>query len=39
MDAGEVLPNFNDGFAGKLPDLGAYDIGTDVPAYGPRPQQ
>ena len=28
IDAGEVLPNINDGFKGKAPDLGAYELGT-----------
>lgn len=36
IDAGEVLPGFNDGFAGKAPDLGAYEFGTEMPHYGPR---
>jgi len=36
VDAGEVLPEINDGFAGKAPDLGAYELGTPLPHYGPR---
>ena len=36
VDAGEVLPNINDLFAGAAPDLGAYELGAPVPAYGPR---
>jgi len=36
IDAGEPLPGFNDGWAGKGPDLGAYEAGAPVPAYGPR---
>ena len=36
IDAGEPLPGFNDGWAGKGPDLGAHEAGTAVPAYGPR---
>jgi hypothetical protein len=36
MDAGVPLPGFNDGWAGKGPDLGAHEAGTAVPAYGPR---
>jgi len=39
VDAGEVLPNINDGFAGKAPDLGAYELGADLPPYGPRPEK
>lgn len=38
IDAGEVLPNINDGFAGRLPDLGAYEFGRPLPQYGPRPE-
>lgn len=37
VDAGEILPGVNDGFAGKAPDLGAYEAGQDLPLYGPRP--
>lgn len=38
VDAGCILPNVNDGFAGKAPDLGAYESGQDLPHYGPRKQ-
>lgn len=38
IDAGEVLPGFNDGSAGKAPDLGAYEVGEELPHYGPRPE-
>ena len=37
IDAGVVLPNINDGFRGKAPDLGAYEAGGELPHYGPRP--
>ena len=37
IDAGEALPGFNDAFAGKAPDLGAYELGEPLPHYGPRP--
>jgi hypothetical protein len=37
VDAGCVLPNINDNFTGKAPDLGALEIGTPIPVYGPRP--
>ena len=37
VDAGVVLPNFNDGFSGKAPDLGCCEIGQPLPHYGPRP--
>jgi len=36
VDAGVVLPNVNDGFAGGAPDLGAYEQGRPLPHYGPR---
>lgn len=36
VDAGVRLPNVNDGFTGKAPDLGAYEVGQTVPHYGPR---
>lgn len=37
IDAGCILPNINDGFTGKAPDLGAIELGLPVPIYGPRP--
>jgi hypothetical protein len=37
VDAGVVLPNFNDGFTGKAPDLGCCELGEPLPHYGPRP--
>ncbi len=36
VDAGLVLPNLNDGYSGKGPDLGAYELGQALPHYGPR---
>jgi hypothetical protein len=36
VDAGVRLPNVNDDFTGKAPDLGAYELGRDPPRYGPR---
>lgn len=39
MDAGAVLPNINDDFAGKAPDLGAHEHGQPPPHYGPRAQR
>ena len=36
VDAGVRLPNVNDGFNGKAPDLGAYELGQPIPIYGPR---
>ncbi len=36
VDAGMILPNVNDGYTGRLPDLGAYELGQDIPHYGPR---
>lgn len=39
VDAGVRLPNINDGFAGKAPDLGAIELGQEAPHYGPRPSR
>jgi hypothetical protein len=36
IDKGIVLPNVNDHFRGKAPDLGALEAGETVPVYGPR---
>jgi hypothetical protein len=36
VDAGAKLPNVNDDFTGRAPDLGAYELGKEVPVYGPR---
>ncbi len=36
IDAGVVLPTITDGFTGKAPDLGAYELGKPMPHYGPR---
>lgn len=36
VDRGVALPNINDGHAGAAPDLGAYEQGAALPAYGPR---
>jgi hypothetical protein len=38
VDAGVALPNVNDGFAGRAPDLGAYEAGAPLPHYGARPR-
>lgn len=38
VDKGETLPNINDGFSGNAPDCGAYEVGGELPIYGPRPQ-
>ena len=37
IDAGCLLPNINDNFTGKAPDLGAYEAGVAISVYGPRP--
>ena len=39
IDAGVALPNITEGFAGKAPDLGAYELGQPIPHYGPRPRR
>jgi hypothetical protein len=36
IDRGVTLPNINDGFSGKAPDLGALEAGQPLPIYGPR---
>ena len=38
VDAGTPLPNVNDGYTGKAPDLGAWELGAPPPVYGPRTQ-
>ncbi|MDQ4140465.1 MAG: hypothetical protein M3142_08045 [Bacteroidota bacterium] len=39
VDAGLKLPNVNNNFKGKAPDLGALEVGEPVPLYGPRNNQ
>jgi hypothetical protein len=36
VDAGIALPNVTDGYLGRAPDLGAYELGQPLPHYGPR---
>jgi hypothetical protein len=37
IDAGEALPNLNDGFQlDGAPDMGAFELGQPLPTYGPR---
>ncbi len=36
VDAGAPLPGLNDGYHGKAPDLGAFELGDPLPQYGPR---
>lgn len=36
VDRGVALPNINDRFTGKAPDLGALEAGRPLPIYGPR---
>jgi hypothetical protein len=36
IDAGVLLPSINDGFSGRAPDLGAYELDHALPHYGPR---
>jgi hypothetical protein len=36
VDRGLVLPNVTDEFTGRAPDLGALEVGTPLPVYGPR---
>lgn len=37
VDAGVALPNITDGYSGRAPDLGAYELSKPIPHYGPRP--
>jgi hypothetical protein len=37
VDAGIALAQVTDGFTGKAPDLGCYELGQAPPHYGPRP--
>ena len=36
VDRGVRLANVTDGYAGSAPDLGALELGQDMPHYGPR---
>jgi hypothetical protein len=36
VDAGVTLPSINDGFSGRAPDLGAFEVDRPIPHYGPR---
>jgi len=36
IDKGIELPGITDGFKGRAPDLGAYELGVEPPQYGPR---
>ncbi len=36
IDAGVVIPNINEDFSGKAPDLGPIEHGKPMPQYGPR---
>ena len=36
IDAGVELPGITDGFQGRAPDLGAYELGGPPVHYGPR---
>jgi hypothetical protein len=36
VDAGEAIPTVNDGFIGRAPDLGAFELGAPPLHYGPR---
>jgi len=35
IDAGTPLATINDGYTGRAPDLGAYELGSAPPQYGP----
>jgi hypothetical protein len=36
IDKGQPLAGLNDGYHGKAPDQGAYELGDPLPQYGPR---
>jgi hypothetical protein len=36
IDAGVELPTITDGFTGRAPDIGAYEVGRPLTQYGPR---
>jgi hypothetical protein len=36
VDRGVELPTITDGYSGAAPDLGAYELGSEPPHYGPR---
>lgn len=36
VDKGVVLPGINDDYKGTAPDLGAYEVGAELPHFGPR---
>ena len=38
IDKGQVIPNINDDYKGKAPDIGAWEFGGKRPHYGPRPE-
>ena len=38
VDAGQAMPGLEDAHRGSRPDLGAYELGEQVPHYGPRSQ-
>lgn len=36
LDKALPIANINDGYAGAAPDIGAYEVGSALPVYGPR---
>jgi hypothetical protein len=36
IDRGVVVPDVNDGYTGRAPDLGALEAGQPLPVYGHR---
>ncbi len=36
VGAAVIIPNINDNYKGKGPDIGAYEAGEELPHYGPR---
>jgi hypothetical protein len=36
IDKRKILPNITDSYSGSAPDIGAYELGDDLPRYDPR---
>lgn len=36
VDSGVKLPNFNDGYTGKAPDIGAHETNSSIPTFGAK---
>lgn len=36
VDRAVLIPNINEDYMGRAPDIGAYELGRELPSYGPR---